>query len=67
MAKVNARPPGVELYFENLPPAKQLYGEILGLRVTDETAGHHVQFYGGSMLLCLKQRGLKNTHHSSRP
>ena len=30
MAGVNARLAGVELYFDNLPAAKQFYAEVLG-------------------------------------
>lgn len=60
MAKVNARLAGVELYFEDLPAAKQFYEEILGLRVMDETAGHHVQFDGGSTFLCLEAKGAED-------
>ena len=60
MAKVNARLAGVELYFENLPAAKHFYEEILGLRVMDETAGHHVQFDGGSTFLCLEAKGAED-------
>ena len=60
MAKVNARLAGVELYFDNLPVAKQFYEEILGLRVMDEAAGHHVQFDGGSTFLCLEAKGAED-------
>lgn len=60
MARVNARLAGVELYFDNLPAAKQFYEEILGLRVMGETAGHHVQFDGGSTFLCLEAKGAED-------
>ena len=47
MAKVNARLAGVELYFDNLPAAKQFYEEILGLRLMGEATGNHAQIDGG--------------------
>lgn len=60
MGRVKALLAGVELYFENLPAAKHFYEEILGLRVMDETAGHHVQFDGGSTFLCLEAKGAED-------
>jgi catechol-2,3-dioxygenase len=60
MASVNARLAGVELYFDDLPAAKQFYAEILGLPVMDEAVGHHVQFQGGSTFLCLEAKGMED-------
>jgi catechol-2,3-dioxygenase len=60
MAKGNARLAGIELYFDNLPAAKQFYEEILGLRVMSETVGHHVQFDGGAAFLCLEAKGAED-------
>jgi catechol 2,3-dioxygenase-like lactoylglutathione lyase family enzyme len=51
---------GVELYFDDLDGAKKFYRETLGLRVTGELAGHHVQFDGGSAFLCLERKGAEN-------
>lgn len=59
MAKVNARLAGVELYFNNLPAAKQFYEEILGFQVMDEAAGHHAQFDGASTFLCVEAKGME--------
>ena len=60
MAKVDARLAGVELYFDNLPAAKQFYEEMLGLRVLGATAGQHVRFDGGSTFLCLEAKGAED-------
>ena len=60
MAKVNARLAGVELYFDNLPAARQFYELTLGLRVMDETAGHHVQFDGDPTFLGLEAKGAED-------
>ena len=57
MVKVNARLAGVELYFDDLPAAKQFYAEVLGLPVQEEAAGHHVQLDGRSTFLCLEAKG----------
>ena len=50
----------MELYFDNLPAAKRFYAEILGLPVTDEVAGHHVQFHADSTFLCLEAKGAED-------
>ncbi len=53
---------GVELYFEDLPRARQFYREVLGLEISDESEGHHVKFQGGSAshFLCLERKGSEN-------
>jgi predicted enzyme related to lactoylglutathione lyase len=51
---------GVELYFDDLDRARKFYRETLGLRVTDEAAGHFVQFDGGSGFVCLERKGSEN-------
>ena len=60
MTKINARLAGVELYFDDLPAAKQFYENVLGLRVTGEDAGHHAQFDVDSTFLCLEAKGVEN-------
>lgn len=60
MPGLKLRMAGVELYFDNLDRAKKFYVETLGLRVTGEMAGHHVQFDGGSAFICLECKGAEN-------
>src|SRR5437588_12757497 len=57
MAAIEARFVGVELYFENLERAKKFYVEALGLKVSDEQAGHHAQFDSGAGFVCLERKG----------
>lgn len=60
MSKVNARVAGFELYFDNLPVAKQFYEEVLGLLLVAEEPGHHAQFDGGAAFLCVEAKGAEN-------
>ena len=60
MPGTKLRMAGVELYFDDLARAKKFYRETLGLRVTDEAAGHHVQFNAGSVFVCLERKGAEN-------
>ena len=60
MSKLSTRIAGVELYFEDLPAAKQFYEGVLGLRLMSEQAGHHVQLDGGSTFLCLEAKGAED-------
>jgi catechol 2,3-dioxygenase-like lactoylglutathione lyase family enzyme len=52
---------GVELYFEDLPRAKQFYRETLGLELADESAGHFAQFAAGNSFVCVERAVLHDT------
>lgn len=60
MRGIGARLAGVELYFDDLKKAKKFYQETLGLQVTSEEAGHHVQFDGGASFVCLERKGAES-------
>jgi predicted enzyme related to lactoylglutathione lyase len=51
---------GVELYFDDLAPAKDFYSSVLGLEFADEAPGHFAKFDGGSAFLCLEHKGSEN-------
>ncbi len=48
---------GVELYFEDLDRARTFYRDVLGLAISDETAGHYVRFVNGTGFVCLERKG----------
>ncbi len=48
---------GVELYFDNLEGARAFYRDVLGLAISDETAGHYVRFVNGNGFVCLERKG----------
>lgn len=50
---------GVELYFDDLPKAKQFYQETLGLQLVDEEIGHHAKFDCQSAFVCLERKGVE--------
>jgi len=50
---------GVELYFDDLVRARTFYGDVLGLDVVEEGAGHHVKLEAGTAFLCLEKRGVE--------
>jgi len=60
MQPIQARFVGVELYFDDLEGAKNFYEETLDLAVSDEQAGHHVQFDGGGRFICLERKGAES-------
>jgi catechol 2,3-dioxygenase-like lactoylglutathione lyase family enzyme len=60
MPGTKLRMAGVELYFDDLDRAKEFYCETLGLRVTGEAAGHHVQFDARNGFVCLERKGAEN-------
>jgi len=64
MNNLSARFAGVELYFDDLERAKKFYVEILGLKISSEKAGHHVQFNSGAGFVCLETKGAE-TYPSS--
>jgi predicted enzyme related to lactoylglutathione lyase len=57
MKEMSARFAGVELYFNDLELAKEFYSGVLGLRLTDERAGHHAKFKSGAGFACLERKG----------
>jgi predicted enzyme related to lactoylglutathione lyase len=59
MPELKASLAGVELYFDDLPAAKRFYEQTLGLRISGEQVGHHVQFGSGAMFLCLEKKGVE--------
>lgn len=46
----------MELYFDDLEPAKKFYVEILGLEISNEQAGHHTKFNSGTGFVCLEHK-----------
>ncbi len=60
MQRIHARLLGVELYFDDLPRAKQFYEETLGLSVSDEQIGHHAKFDSGARFICLERKGAES-------
>jgi predicted enzyme related to lactoylglutathione lyase len=48
---------GVELYFDDLPAAKNFYAKTLGLSISDELTGHYAKFQAGEAFVCLEQNG----------
>ncbi len=51
---------GVEIYFEDLERARDFYRDVLGLVVSGESPGHHVQFDTGAAFLCLEKKGVED-------
>ncbi len=60
VSKISARLVGVELYFNDLPAAKQFYEETLGLSISGEQPGRHAQFNVGRAFLCIEKKGAEN-------
>lgn len=60
MPDIGARWIGVELYFDDLEAAKRFYQETLGLNLSQEQSGHHVQFETGGSFLCLEKKGVED-------
>ena len=60
MSQVNLKFAGVELYFEDLERARRFYVETVGLRISDQQAGHHVKFESGAGFICLEQKGVES-------
>jgi predicted enzyme related to lactoylglutathione lyase len=60
MERIRGQFVGVELYFENLEPAKRFYIETLGLEVSDERVGHHAKFDAGAGFVCLERKGTES-------
>ena len=60
MAEIQARFVGVELYFDNLPKARQFYADTLGLQVSDERADHYAKFDSSAGFVCLERKGAES-------
>jgi len=60
MDRIKLRFVGVELYFDNLEEAKRFYLQSLGLDISDEQAGHHAKFDGGTGFICLECKGAES-------
>lgn len=48
---------GVELYFEDLDRARELYTRVLGLDIADEDRGCYTKLEGGDAFVCLERKG----------
>ncbi len=57
MAKPELKFVGVELYFDDLPAARQFYAAKLGLAISEEQSGHFVKFEGERGFICLERKG----------
>ena len=57
---------GIELYFENLDRAREFYENILGLKMTSEQRGHHIQFGGDAGFICLERKGAESYPSSDK-
>jgi predicted enzyme related to lactoylglutathione lyase len=55
--KFSTRLVGIELYFDDLQQGKQFYGDVFGLKLLDEVAGHHARFEAGGSFVCLERKG----------
>lgn len=51
---------GVELYFDDLEPARRFYTDVLGLEVSDEQRGHHVKFDSANGFICCECKGAES-------
>jgi catechol 2,3-dioxygenase-like lactoylglutathione lyase family enzyme len=51
---------GVELYFEDVPRARDFYRDALGLAVEEEQAGHHAKLAPQGAFLCVERKGVEN-------
>jgi catechol 2,3-dioxygenase-like lactoylglutathione lyase family enzyme len=51
---------GVELYFDDVPRARDFYCGVLGLPLEEETPGHHVKLGPQGGFLCLECKGVES-------
>ncbi len=51
---------GVELYFQDLPRAKEFYKDVLGLDLEEDDPTHHAKFRLGERFLCLEKKGVED-------
>ena len=57
---MDARFIGTELYFSDLERARKFYASVLGLTISEEEPGHHVQFLSGAGFICLERKGAES-------
>ncbi len=57
MHNISARFVGVEIYFDDLAPAKNFYVETIGLSISEDQPGHHTKFNGDEGFVCLERKG----------
>jgi predicted enzyme related to lactoylglutathione lyase len=57
---MNARFIGTELYFSDLECAREFYASVLGLTISEEEPGHHVQFDSGAGFICLERKAAES-------
>jgi catechol 2,3-dioxygenase-like lactoylglutathione lyase family enzyme len=51
---------GLELYFDDVPRAREFYCNVLGLPLDDEQSGHHAKLAPEGAFLCLECKGVEN-------
>ena len=51
---------GMELYFDDVPRARDFYRGVLGLPMEEEQPGHHVKLAPLGGFLCLERKGVEN-------
>jgi catechol 2,3-dioxygenase-like lactoylglutathione lyase family enzyme len=59
-AKSGLRFLGVELYFDDVPRARDFYCGVLGLPLDEESPGHHAKLGPEGGFLCLEGKGVEN-------
>jgi catechol 2,3-dioxygenase-like lactoylglutathione lyase family enzyme len=50
----------MELYFEDVPRARDFYQGVLGLPLEEEQAGHHAKLAPQGGFLCLERKGVED-------
>ena len=51
---------GIELYFDDVPRARDFYRGVLGLPLEEEQPGHHAKLAPQGGFLCLERKGVEN-------
>ena len=51
---------GVELYFDDVPRARDFYCGVLGLPLDEDSPGHHAKLGPEGGFLCLECKGVEN-------
>jgi predicted enzyme related to lactoylglutathione lyase len=60
MGNIDARFVGVELSFDDLAGAKNLYSKTLGLAISEDDPTHHAKFDTEAGFICLEKKGVEN-------
>src|SRR5262249_208032 len=58
--KLEPRLLGMELYFDDVPRARDFYRGVLGLPLEEEQPRHHAKFAPQGGFLCLERKGVEN-------